>query len=69
MTYFEKAKTKLVEWAYADQTRLLKLYDTFGTIDVAQVCDTLSYRENVITVLANVMGASSEEIKEINSIE
>lgn len=69
MNYFDMAKNRLVAWAESDHTRLNKLYDTFGTINVAEVCDTLSYRQNVITVLANVMGASEEEIKEINRIE
>ena len=66
MNYYEAAKNNLVAWAQARPERTNILFDTFGTRDVAVVCDKFVYRPDVITFMAHLMEATDEEVAKIN---
>lgn len=66
MPYFETAKKRLSEWVFANETRTGLIHDTFGVkneTDLQEFLDRNAHREDIISVVARVCGATPAQIK------
>ncbi len=67
MPYFERAKRKLQDFVNCSSMRKAKMYDTFGTYDVAVIADRSMFKPNIIETICSAVGGTAADLKEINS--
>ena len=64
--YFERAKFKLQDFINCSPMRKAKMFDTFGTYDVAAVADRSAFKPDIIETICRAVGGTADDLNEIN---